>query len=106
MKLGISTYAYAWSIGTVTGCPPRKPLRLSGFLRRCAEKGVSLVQIADNLPLHPLSEEELRVWMRAEMPRFMQPQHVRFVDALPQTPTYKVEKYKLRGRILSELGRC
>ena len=39
------------------------------------------------------------------MPRFMRPKHIRFIDALPQTPTFKVEKYKLRERILNELGR-
>jgi acyl-CoA synthetase (AMP-forming)/AMP-acid ligase II len=35
----------------------------------------------------------------------MRPKHIRFIDMLPQAPTYKVEKYKLRGKILRELGR-
>jgi crotonobetaine/carnitine-CoA ligase len=52
-----------------------------------------------------LTEDELRTWAAAEMPKFMRPKHIRFVDALPQTPTYKVEKYKLKKRILEELGR-
>ena len=43
MKLGIGTYAYAWSIGTVTGEAPAKPMDAKGL-------GVELVQIADNLP--------------------------------------------------------
>ncbi len=56
-------------------------------------------------PGQEMSEQELRPWIEAEMPKFMRPKHVRFIDALPQTPTFKVEKYKLRERILQELGR-
>ena len=37
------------------------------------------------------------------MPRYMRPRYIRFIDALPITPTAKVEKYKLRERILNEL---
>jgi len=40
---------------------------------------------------------------RAEMPRYMRPRHIRFIEALPITPTAKIEKYKLRRRILEEL---
>ncbi|MGE4325466.1 MAG: AMP-binding protein [Pseudodonghicola sp.] len=40
---------------------------------------------------------------RAEMPRYMRPRHIRFIEALPITPTAKIEKYKLRQRILEEL---
>lgn len=59
MKLGIGTYAYAWAIGTVTGQKPAEPMDADKFLRRCAGLGVGLVQIADNLALHLLAEEEL-----------------------------------------------
>ena len=52
-----------------------------------------------------LSEPELRAWIDKEMPKFMRPKYLRFVDALPQTPTYKVEKYKLKEQILKELGK-
>lgn len=40
---------------------------------------------------------------RVEMPRYMRPRHIRFIEALPITPTAKIEKYKLRQRILEEL---
>ncbi|MEE9911219.1 MAG: AMP-binding protein [Deltaproteobacteria bacterium] len=50
-----------------------------------------------------LSEESLRAWLKTEMPRFMWPKHVRFIDALPSTATNKIEKYKLKQMILSEL---
>lgn len=52
-----------------------------------------------------LTEAEFGEWINEEMPKFMRPKHVRFVDELPQTPTYKVEKYKLKKQILEELGR-
>jgi carnitine-CoA ligase len=48
-----------------------------------------------------LSEDDLRLWIRKEMPRYMQPKHIRFIDALPQTPTFKVEKYKLKQMFLN-----
>ena len=50
-----------------------------------------------------LSDNELRAWIKSEMPKFMWPKHIRFIDALPQTPTYKVEKHKLRKAFLAEL---
>ncbi len=51
-----------------------------------------------------LNEEELRDHARRVMPKYMQPKHVRFVSALPVTPTNKVEKYKLKRLIIDELG--
>ena len=56
-------------------------------------------------PGQEMSEPELRGWIDAEMPKFMRPKHIRFADVLPQTPTFKIEKYKLREQILEELGR-
>ena len=52
-----------------------------------------------------LPEEQLRKWMAAEMPKFMWPKHIRFIADLPKTPTNKVEKYKLKEKILIELGK-
>jgi crotonobetaine/carnitine-CoA ligase len=42
------------------------------------------------------TEEELQVWCEARLARFKIPQTFRFRDALPKTPTQRVEKYKLR----------
>ena len=39
----------------------------------------------------------------SEMPKYMIPRHIRFVDELPFTPTFKVEKYKLKELIMKEL---
>lgn len=59
MKLGIGSYAYAWSIG-VSGYPqPSLPMDAVELVRRAAAYGVRLVQIADNLPLDALSEPAL-----------------------------------------------
>ncbi|HQB35342.1 MAG: AMP-binding protein [Desulfomonilia bacterium] len=51
-----------------------------------------------------LDEEELREWIKKAMPKFMWPKYIRFVDKLPETPTSKIEKYKLRELIKKELG--
>ncbi|RJX32259.1 MAG: acyl-CoA synthetase [Desulfarculus sp.] len=54
---------------------------------------------------HQLDNDELGAWIQREMPAYMRPRHIRFVDALPQTPTYKVEKYKLKEMFLAETRR-
>ncbi len=51
-----------------------------------------------------LDVEELQQWTVRQMPKYMWPKHIRLVASLPQTPTHKVEKYKLRERILKEVG--
>jgi carnitine-CoA ligase len=55
------------------------------------------------LPKKELDENTLRKWLASEMPKFMWPRHIRFIDELPRTPTNKVEKYKLKKMILDEL---
>jgi 3-oxoisoapionate decarboxylase len=56
-RLGMSTYAFAWSIG-VPGYPPEKPMDGLGFIQCTAALGLHLVQIADNIPLGQLSAAE------------------------------------------------
>jgi len=50
------------------------------------------------------TEGEIRDHACAVMPKYMIPKHIRFVEALPVTPTNKVEKYKLKQQIARELG--
>ncbi len=50
-----------------------------------------------------LTERAVHAYAAETMPRYMRPAHVRIVDDLPRTPTLKVEKYKLRAQILTEL---
>ncbi len=56
-KLGIGSYAFAWSIG-IAGYPVEKRMDVLSFVQRASEMGVNLVQIADNLPLDRLSAAE------------------------------------------------
>src|SRR5262245_46995842 len=59
MRLGISSYTFVWAVG-VAGYPqPARPLTVDGLLDKAADLGVKVVQIADNLPLHRLSQGEL-----------------------------------------------
>ena len=59
MRLGISSWTYAWSVG-VAGFPaPSAPLDAFGLLAKARELGVGVLQIADNLPLERLSTNEL-----------------------------------------------
>jgi crotonobetaine/carnitine-CoA ligase len=71
-----------------------------------AEVGLEddLVVFVVTAPEQQLAEKELRDWVKAEMPKYMQPKHLRFIDALPLTPTNKVEKYKLKELFLNEKG--
>jgi carnitine-CoA ligase len=52
------------------------------------------------VPGSQLGAEALARWLIPRMPRFMIPRFVEFVDALPRTPTLKVQKAELRGRPL------
>jgi crotonobetaine/carnitine-CoA ligase len=56
-------------------------------------------------PGENLEEETLRTWIKGEMPKFMWPKHIRFIDDLPKTPTNKIEKYRLKEMILEERKR-
>ena len=58
MKIGLGTYALAWSIG-VPGFRPANPMDVYGFMQFAHDHGFNLVQIADNLPLHRFKAEEL-----------------------------------------------
>ena len=58
MKLGISSYTFGWAVG-VRGYEPAKPLDEHGLLDKCAELGVKLLQVGDNLPLHTFDDARL-----------------------------------------------
>jgi crotonobetaine/carnitine-CoA ligase len=58
-------------------------------------------------PGHELTAEDMLDHCRGRMARYMVPVHVRFLDALPKTPTEKVEKATLREwhlRTLADRG--
>jgi 3-oxoisoapionate decarboxylase len=92
MILGIGTYAFAWAIGVPQYMPPC-PMDAPAFLRRAAQLGVHLVQIADNLPLdqmRPAQIDELqteaeRLHIAIEVgTRGIAPDHLRTYLALAQ----------------------
>lgn len=58
MRLGIGSWCYAWNIG-VPGHPPVQPMGAVDLLHKAVELGVSVVQVADNLPLDQLPLAEL-----------------------------------------------
>jgi 3-oxoisoapionate decarboxylase len=57
-RLGLGTYAFAWSIGVPGYDQPPNPMDALAFLQRCVDLGVSVAQIADNIPLHMLTPDE------------------------------------------------
>jgi 3-oxoisoapionate decarboxylase len=58
MRLGISSFTYTWAIG-VPGHPPAHPMDALDLLVKAKKLGVRVVQIADNLPLHHLTSDQL-----------------------------------------------
>jgi sugar phosphate isomerase/epimerase len=68
MRLGLSSYTFVWGVG-VPGYPsPQERLTVWTLLDRASTLGVNVLQIADNLPLHALSEGDLSR-LRAEADR-------------------------------------
>lgn len=58
VKLGIGTYCYSYAVG-VPGFMPENPMSPFELIDKAVYLGVSVVQIADNYPLHKMSEDEL-----------------------------------------------
>lgn len=58
MRLGLSSYTFTWAVG-VPGSEPYNPLTVFRLMEKAESMGISLVQIADNLPLENMPEEEL-----------------------------------------------
>jgi len=58
MVLGLSSFAFGWSVG-VPGSMPLKPMNEMDLLKATLHFGMKCLQIGDNLPLHLLSSERL-----------------------------------------------
>ncbi|MDG0789893.1 sugar phosphate isomerase/epimerase [Cohnella ginsengisoli] len=59
MSWGIGSYSLTWAIGVPGYEPPNRPLAARDLLAAAKDVGAGVVQYADNLPLHALSESEL-----------------------------------------------
>ena len=49
-----------------------------------------------------IDPKELLEFLVPRMPHFMVPRYVRFVDALPKTPTQKIQKHLLRAEGITD----
>jgi crotonobetaine/carnitine-CoA ligase len=58
-----------------------------------SEDEIMIVCVAEGPAPDPVA---LTHWMAERMPYFMVPRYIRFVDALPKTPTERVQKVELR----------
>ncbi|HTZ58331.1 MAG TPA: sugar phosphate isomerase/epimerase family protein [Acidobacteriaceae bacterium] len=59
LQLGIGSWTLPWAIGVKGYPPPQAPLGWIGLLEKALEVKASVVQIADNLPLHEFPDQEL-----------------------------------------------
>lgn len=57
-RLGLGSYGVAWAVGVPGYEPPADPVDAFGLLQQAHNLGLRLVQIADNLPLHTLTDTE------------------------------------------------
>ena len=55
-------------------------------------------------PGRALTEEGLREFCRGRIAHYKVPRHVRFVSEMPVTATGKPQKFRMRGRMIEELG--
>jgi fatty-acyl-CoA synthase len=51
-----------------------------------------------------LDEDEVRTFCRERLAHFKVPRYVKFVGEFPQTVTGKIQKFKIRERMMEELG--
>lgn len=58
MRIGVSTYTYTWSFG-VPGSEPQIKMTPFDLINRAVALGADCIQIADNFPLHRLTEQDL-----------------------------------------------
>jgi fatty-acyl-CoA synthase len=51
-----------------------------------------------------LTEDDVRAYCKSCLAHFKVPRYVRFVDSFPQTVTGKIQKFKIRELMMTELG--
>jgi len=58
MQPGLSSYTYTWSVG-VPGSMPEKPASVYDLVDKANSLGITLLQVADNMPLEKLANAEV-----------------------------------------------
>ena len=53
---------------------------------------------------HTATEDEIRDFCRGQIATFNIPRYIRFVNEFPMTVTGKIQKFRMREQMLSELG--
>ena len=55
-------------------------------------------------PGHTATEDEIRDFCRGQIASYKIPRYVRFVTEFPMTVTGKIQKFRMREQMLTELG--
>jgi sugar phosphate isomerase/epimerase len=110
-QLGIASWAVPWAIGVQGYSRPPQPLGWMGLLETAVEANVSVVQIADNLPLHELPVEELdqlrdastarRIVLEAGT-RGLDPEHLALYIAIAHRIGARILRTVLSGSLLGQ----
>lgn len=87
MQLGISTYTYTWAVG-VAGQLPVRPLTAFDLIDKCSDMGLSLVQLADNLPLGNYTSTEI-----ATIARYAREKSIKIEPGARGLTAENLEKY-------------
>ncbi|RKQ35769.1 class I adenylate-forming enzyme family protein [Oceanobacillus halophilus] len=51
-----------------------------------------------------IEEKEIRDWVEVNLPRYMWPKYIKFVDEIPKTLTNKIQKFKLKEHLIKVLN--
>jgi len=84
----------AWEIEKITnGHPAVSECAAVAHPAQAGEDDVRVVIVLR--PGNKCTPQEVMDWLVPRMPKFMLPRYIEFADALPRTPTNKVEKFRL-----------
>lgn len=87
MDAGISSYTFTWAIG-VPGQEPLRCMSVFDLIQKAADFEVPVVQIADNLPLHRLPDEQIR-----EIGRFATERNIRIEPGARKMTNEMLNRY-------------
>lgn len=87
MRAGISSYTFTWAIG-VPGREPERCMSVFELIKKAAEFQVPVVQVADNLPLHQFSVEQL-----SEIKKFADERGIQIEPGTRKMTEEMLEKY-------------